>query len=385
VASFSWTSGMPGVFTRSSRRLGIRDSTEATMTPLPPPITREPGTGFVDYTVTQRFPKIVRDASEAVRDASKQRAMRVLLDQIVAGAPVDTAALARPTPFWSEHIRTLDGATWMELPFFDLEFVFYHALNSIAGFFENGTDVFRPIRDQALTAALEHFSPPDARLENALLAALFANEADFSLLSFSRGSAETWNERLLVDERSALTQQLENARTVHVIADNAGPELLADLALVNLVLARREEIDVVLHCKPWPMFVSDALGADVERALAALGGARDGRLRVESDAAWGEPRHFDSLPEPLVQALRSADVVIAKGDLNYRRFINDRAWPVETPVAEATANVPFTSHALRVLKSDALVGVPARAVARALSERADWRTAGVHAVIQKMK
>ena len=49
---------------------------------------------------------------------------------------------ACPTPFWEEYIDGLGGCTWGSLAFFDLEFLFYHGLNSIAGFFETGLDIF---------------------------------------------------------------------------------------------------------------------------------------------------------------------------------------------------------------------------------------------------
>jgi Damage-control phosphatase ARMT1-like domain len=77
-------------------------------------------------------------------------------------------------------------------------------------------------------------------------------------------------------------------------------------------------------------------------------------------------------------------VVMSKGDLNYRRFVGDRAWPADTPVAVAAGAVPFASYALRVLKSDAVAGVEPGVVARAAAADPDWRTDGSFALVQRL-
>ena len=53
-------------------------------------------------------------------------------------------------------------------------------------------------------------------------------------------------------------------------------------------------------------------------------------------------------------------------------------------VAIATAEVPFTALALRVLKSDALVGIDPSIAQKAATEFNDWRTRGHFAVVQSL-
>ncbi|MET0286962.1 MAG: ARMT1-like domain-containing protein [Polyangiales bacterium] len=330
------------------------------------PIQR--GSAFVDFTIAQRLPKIAADVG-----------MAALAREVVAGGPIELDGLARPTAWWSSYLDRLQGARWDELPFFDLEFVFYHSINSRAGFFTQGTDVFARTRE----AARVHGSIPTRDLASAVWLALLGNEADYSQLQVG-GASPAWESRLVVDERARLLRVLESGvGTVHVLADNAGPELHADLGLVEALLARGDR--VVIHVKPWPMFVSDALASDV---LASVRGHAhltraldDGHFAIVSDPCWGEPRHFDALEAPLLAQLRDAKLVLAKGDLNYRRFVGDRAWPLDTPVDEATRGVGFEAFALRVLKSDALVGVSREAA----SQRAQgWRTDGTHALVQRI-
>jgi len=236
---------------------------------------------------------------------------------------------------------------------------------------------------------------------NALWLALLGNEADYSQLGTGAAAPSSWRDHLVVDERAALIEallRLPDGGSVHFIADNAGPELVADLVLADALLGRGAR--VVLHAKPWPMFVSDALIEDVPATIDAIGALpegparalasrlerarQDGRLEAREHTAWGEPRHFDALPAELAGALAAAQVVVSKGDLNYRRFVGDRAWPVETPAAIASSGVPFAAHALRVLKSDAVVGVAPDVAARAAARSPDWRTEGSHALVQRL-
>jgi hypothetical protein len=385
----------------------------------PAPIIRRPGAGFPDFTITKRFPRIAASAiaalgADADRTGSAGRAIARVVTDIIAGGPIDTTVLRRATPLWDRTIDGLEGARWAELPFFDTEFVLYHALNSIAGWFETGVDVFRPARAEARAAAVgalaaaplpESIAPTSSReeLANALWLALLGNEADYSQLATDSTERSSWTDRLVVDQRRGLVDDLWRAppgAPVHVIADNAGPELLADLIVADALLRRPEPPRLVLHCKPWPMFVSDALVEDVAATIEALralpqglaqaAGTRLGRalengaLHVAQHTAWGEPRHFDALEPELAATLRDGAVVVAKGDLNYRRFVGDRTWPVSTPVAVAAGAVPFTAYALRVLKSDAVVGVEPAAVARAEAASPDWRTDGSHALVQRL-
>lgn len=379
----------------------------------PAPIRRTPGKGFADYTVTQRLPKILSNAQETLADSGNGATAQKLLQAILAGDPIDRTLFCRPTSYWERYLQTLDQRTWADLPFFDLEFLFYHGLNSIAGYFDRGIDVFRRIRQGALAEAIHSLDagldaigalPEAERLGAAIRYSLFANEADYSQMETSRGDTHLWDNRLLVDQAdefiARLPRRCQGAAAMHLIADNAGHELCWDLIKIDAMLTLFDGLRVVLHVKPWPMFVSDALEVDVEETLqrfvdstsdnlqaigrrlqVALG---KGQISLQAETDWGEPRHFDALEDSLEAALRDAAGVIAKGDLNYRRFVHDRQWPADTPVAKATASIPFRALALRVLKSEATVGIDPAVVKQAAAERRDWQVCGHFAVVQMM-
>lgn len=84
----------------------------------------------------------------------------------------------------------------------------------------------------------------------------------------------------------------------------------------------------------------------------------------------------------MVASLNQADVVIAKGDLNYRRFLEDRLWPVGTRVDRAVQDVPFSAFAFRVLKSEAVAGIPTPVHQHLNLVDPNWRCNGNYAVIQ---
>ena len=375
----------------------------------PDPIKRLHGKGFVDYTITRRLPKILAD----IESHLKRQPAQTMLQAIITGSSIDTTIFAHPTVYWANYLDQIAGLTWDDLSFFDLEFLFYHGLNSIAGYFDDGTDIFRQTRQIALNKAIPDLASGLEKLSElsgidllraTIRDALFANETDYSQIMTSQSDASLWHERVLLDDSeqwiSSLQQNLDKG-DIHIIADNAGHEMCWDLVMVDAILRSLNTVSVVIHVKPWPMFVSDALSIDVEESINSflsnnlsdkmrLLGQRlkaameSGQLQVQSEVDWGEPKHFDDLDQHLSTTLSNSLLVISKGDLNYRRFVQDRQWPVDTPAEAATSGVPFNALALRVLKSDALVGIESSIAEKAATQFDNWRTRGHFAIVQSL-
>lgn len=369
--------------------------------PRPPAIEcRAPG-GFGAFTVRERFPQVI----ERVRAGSRlpitvDARLDELLADVVQGRAIRAEHFRGGSAFWRSYVESREGRSWAELAFFETEFCFYHAINSLVGAFDSGVDVFATTKREALEQALAELERDGVATRRSLrelvMGATLGNLMDLSQLTLGVGADEAPS--LLLDHSLDLCNALAApAAFIHVILDNVGAELCADLLLVDHLLATRAA-QVVLHAKPWPMFVSDALVGDVSLTLerfcsarksarlrnigSRLHAARDeGRLLLETHPAWGEARHFSDMPGELVSRLRSATVVVAKGDLNYRRFLEDRAWAPEAPLSLANSSA-FSAYGLRVLKSEALAGVPAETI-RAV-ERADpeYRINGRYAMIQ---
>jgi hypothetical protein len=373
---------------------------------LPPPIPAYEEGSFAAFTVQRRLPKILADVKRELRERHRaDPRWEALETAITCGALIDVTLLASDTPYWAARRAALSGRTWFEQSFFDLEFFFYKAIDTVARDLEPELDVFASTRRSALKDALPRVArtfefagtPP---LAEVLLLAVRGNEADLSQLATNEGLPAS---AVLLDERAEILTALAQAGSssvVQILADNAGSELCFDLLLVGILL-ENGIATVELQVKPSPMFVSDALAQDVEETVHAFtsqspmstlgrtgrfleAALRSERLRVRAPRDWAEPRHMDELEPELARALSSAHLVLAKGDLNSRRYLGDRAWPAHTPVAEASRVSDQCAYALRVLKSDCVVGIPADLVEELSASEPNWRNNGRHSVIQRI-
>lgn len=370
------------------------------------------------YTVFHdRHPRLFARVRTALPYGPAQLdALRRLEDETLNGTlrPLDPRAehaAARDYADWAEWGAPYfgRGLRWTDVPFLWSESYFYRRLLSATGYFAGpwcGVDPFGPMKAEGLASAavdkeLAAYSALSemtaAERDSALLAAcLSGNQAD---LGFQLIAGEPVGVSLLVDDNAAVWAYL-NERTpgrVNLIADNAAEELLPDLLLVEHLIATGRAESVTVFLKPRPYYVSDAMTQDavalLRRLVAATGpvadaGRRlweycsDGRLVFEAPDYFCSPLGFRDFPAEFAQAVGSATLTLVKGDLNYRRLVGDRFWPVTTPFADLTAYLPGPVLALRTCKSDVAVGLSAPAAAELDAAMPDWRFAGKHAVIQ---
>lgn len=212
---------------------------------------------------------------------------------------------------------------------------------------------------------------------------LWGNATDLSLLtsltyediqklqgSSARKAAEA---NILINDLPAAFETLLAAkkagkrdRQVDIVLDNAGFELFVDLVLAGYLLSAGLATTVVLHPKSMPWFVSDVLPGDFAALLNALAAPRafyetqteeerlqdkvpeklaekeveeleflfdewsqfhaEGQLMLRPNRVWTHPGSFWRLPhedERLVEDLKESELVIFKGDLNYRKLVGD--------------------------------------------------------------
>jgi hypothetical protein len=88
------------------------------------------------------------------------------------------------------------------------------------------------------------------------------------------------------------------------------------------------------------------------------------------------------LPPRLASLFQRSRLAIIKGDANYRRMVGDALWPADTRLSSVAGFFPCPLLALRTLKSDPVVGLPA-----GLAEKLDviddqWRVNGRRGVLQ---
>jgi hypothetical protein len=152
-----------------------------------------------------------------------------------------------------------------------------------------------------------------------------------------------------------------------------------------------------LHLKPHPFFVSDAISDDLRAGLDALGAGGEmaaglarslrgylarGRLQPFSHWHYGTSLFFFQLPDDLRRILAAMDLVILKGDANYRRLLGDAHWPPTASFQEATRYFPAPLVVLRTLKAEIIVGLQPGEAERLSAEDAGWLVNGKRGVVQ---
>jgi hypothetical protein len=155
--------------------------------------------------------------------------------------------------------------------------------------------------------------------------------------------------------------------------------------------------EVSLHVKPQPFYVSDVVARDVVDAVEALpaggeaagalsqrlrGFLQEGRLHVLDHWLYASSLFFFQLSEDLRDRLSAMDLVLVKGDANYRRLVGDVHWAPDTPFGNITGYFPAPVAALRTFKSEVVVGLLPGQAEHLNAEDPDWRVNGRRGVIQ---
>ncbi|WP_171164994.1 ARMT1-like domain-containing protein [Streptomyces sp. I05A-00742] len=369
--------------------------------------------GFGWGVFHERHPALVRRLCESNPYTPEQRArLDALLEESRSGTVRSPAPETAAHVPWAARGHRYVGRPWHEAPFLWAESYFYLRLLECVDHFVpgpwQGVDPFAPMKaaelaDPGLEAetawrdGLADASPAET-FHALILAALYGNRADLGF-QLVQATTDATDLPLLADDTAALWRHIGERPPgdVHMILDNAGRELLADLLLADHLLATGRADAVVLHVKPLPYYVSDATAADVRDCLlriAAFSGAAGkaarrlreaaagGRLRLATHEFYCSPSTFDEMPADLRAALAAAGLLVFKGDLNYRRLVGDRAWPATRPFADAVSGVPSSLVALRTLKSDVVVGLDAETAKELDATGTDWRTDGTRALVQ---
>ena len=395
-------------------------------TDLPLPLRgTEPGS-FTHRTIAERWPRIAgRVIDENAFPSPVNARLQALREDLPEGSirPL-TDEEAPDAALWAEWVAPHQGKGWLEAPWFFGETYFYRRLLEATGYFQDGPtrqqDPFTYQKEAGLAASANDIvalaegraaaraqeKAPRTVLQGLLRAALWGNQADLSMWAAGedgpnhRGTDRA-EEHLLVDDSAAALDHLlalEPPTRVDLWADNAGFELVSDLALIDGLLDTEAVTQVVVHLKGHPTFVSDALVDDVHATLDRLTTAHtdavralaerlraalaDGRLRLRDAWVWTSPLRARELPAHTRAELARADLLISKGDANYRRLLGDRQWDFATPFAEALAPLPVPVLALRTLKAEVAAGLPAAQVRRLNDAEPDWAVNGRWGVIQ---
>jgi uncharacterized protein with ATP-grasp and redox domains len=385
---------------------------------LPPQLMTSEVGSFAHNTLKVRVPAILREAMQ-LNDypAEISAGLEELYAELVGGRIRALREDAADKALWDEVSAPYIGRTWLDVPWYWAEAFFYRRILEATRYFQpgpwRGVDPFALKKrtewaPNAAPATADAFlrgrpADPEIGFVRAVHASLWGNRTDLSytIAAHLGGAAAPHEEvgNLLVDDTALLWQGLtarSNAR-VAMLVDNAGTELVMDLTLVDLLLSQGLAGGVCLHVKPQPFYVSDVMARDVTDALEALpaGGAAaaalaerlreyliQGRLEVFDHWLYASSLFFFEMPQDLRERLAAMDLVLVKGDANYRRLVGDVHWPPSTPFEQAASYFPAPVSALRTFKSEVVVGLPPGRAETLDVEDPNWRVNGRRGVIQ---
>ena len=395
---------------------------------IPAPLRGSEEGTWAQSTIQERLPKIaqrVLDENSLYQDA--HIAICDLITEIPSAniRPIhDPSALDQED--WKEYTQPYLHLDWRQVPWFFAEHYFYRRIIEGVGYYKSGNghgldpfshqkhlglmttqDDIRSLSSN-LTTWLKPDFPTHSALELLFAEALWGNQADLSLWPVGKGkkpghsNAGQAESYLLVNDMQTTIDRLNSAigsaPTVDVLLDNAGFELVVDLCLTDYLLSRGVAAIVRLHAKAHPTFVSDATREDVShtlaffqtsdhRELAALGNRLrehidSERLVLFSDFFWTSPLCMWEMPSQLCELFTESQLVISKGDANYRRLLGDRHWPFTTPFNEIMSYFPAPLLALRTLKAELASGLSAEQIDNVSCLDPQWMTNGRWGIVQ---
>jgi uncharacterized protein with ATP-grasp and redox domains len=398
---------------------------------------------FARATIVERKPEIIRRViADNAYPPGIVTALEAFRDEIAHGIIRPLIEDAPDVASWNTHQAQYADKTWLEVPWYFAETYFYRRLLEATHYFQpglwRGHDPFaRQKRAQeaaavaqlaTMWAAIEQL-PPEERFVLLLHSALWGNRADLSNFTVKESAhrgleAHTERANLLIDDTESVlaffTQRMEriitdkesvpsakSVETVAFINDNVGADSLFDLALADFLLTQGWVQNVVFYLKNQPFFVSDAMPEDIrlvirqlqnaqEPTVAALGNRLHQALLTTpysllpplsliTDPFWTSCLSFWELPPVLCKDLTRADLIILKGDVNYRRLLDDRHWPHTTPIERADAAFPRPYLILRTLKGEIAVSLEPGQVEALSVDEPDWLINGKRGIIQLVR
>ena len=105
------------------------------------------------------------------------------------------------------------------------------------------------------------------------------------------------------------------------------------------------------------------------------------KLEIIIDSFWNSPNHFNNIPMYIQKEIKDQDILISKGDANYRRFYEDRDIPISF---EGAIQVCKQQFVLRTLKSQILGGTEEQKVKTIAESDESWMINGKYAIIKQV-
>ncbi len=397
---------------------------------LPPPIVVSEENSFAYFTFCNRLPVIVTQVIEENNFNDTVLVNLETLKEDIKGGTIrnllDTDA--PDIEDWKYYIKPFLGKTWVDTPFYFAEAYFYRRLLEAIEYFSGDTEssidpfslqkrlglesVIESIRNVCTTLIKEKKAGEDqqhikALFRNLMYLNLWGNKADLSLNPSKAGNSDQFelnidnqSSQILIDDTSTILEKSNQfqSKRVDLIADNSGFELFTDFCIADFLLSCNLVETVYIHLKKYPTFVSDAtiedslftikyFANDQCLQVSQLGTRlqefiKTNRLCLADNFFWNAPLEFLEMPESLFKDLQESDLILIKGDANYRRLIGDRHWDFTHSFESIVSYFPTNLVAIRTLKSEVIVGLTNEQIDQLNKKDSKWLVNGKRGVIQ---
>lgn len=369
------------------------------MTALPPFLMTSEEGSFARETIMDRKPLIIDqilshyDYTPQIREDLKAFKGELAHESI---KPLTEQTADRI--LWEQDLQPWKEKTWLEIPWFLAETYFYRRVLEIVQYFQpgpwQGNDPYELLKHQEIIKALPVFTniyqPRGSQktldhFRSACYQALWGNRGDLSNLHVFETEMGSQPENLVLDHSKAAFDFLKSKPAkIAYFLDNTGKELLFDLAFIDYLLKANLAKSITCYLKNQPFFVSDAMPKDFDKSLRALQASQKeesnklagriekfigkGLIIIKAPSFLTTGRMYRQLPEVLRKQLAGQDLVLLKGDVNYRRLFGDRHWAPTTPISTAGGYFPTNFLSLRTLKAEIILGLPERTLKKILAE-----------------
>jgi len=380
---------------------------------LPPFLMTSEEGSFARKTIEERKPIIIdRILSHFDYTPQIREDLQCLRSELDHGKVQPLREETSDRSIWDEDISSWLGKTWLELPWFLAETYFYRRVLEAVRYFQPGPwmgqDPYQRFKQEEMSQGLAVFSRvyqgmPDGDslkdFQEFCYRVLWSNRGDLANLSQFDTNMDAQRHNIILDHSQKVYYLMKEkpAKTVYIF-DNVGKELFFDLSFIDYLLESDLVDSITCYLKNQPFFVSDAMAKDLERTLYLLKASqsekdrdlaerithaqKSGQIKYETPPFFAFGRMFRQLPKILNDHLSSHNLVILKGDVNYRRLMGDRHWPPTTPIEKAAGYFPTNVLSFRTLKAELVVGLDEDTLRFLDTEvENDWRINGKRGMI----
>lgn len=243
---------------------------------------------------------------------------------------------------------------------------------------------------------------------------LSANSTDLSQLFWEQFS----NVSPVIDDTQKFwdnyVSDLHNVTRINILTDNFGVEFLADIIMGYYFILKKgknTKIEVIYNVNELPIFVSDVSHNDETLLFDTLNEfvkdnkyykellndiqslITENKLLFKPDFFWNMPVYYNTIVKPeykkagylseIKNIFCGTDLLIVKGDLNYRRLVGDRNYNPQKDIKNCINYIKCPLLIIRSFKSNVtLLGKNYKEFIKNKRIEQDWQSNGKYGIIQ---